>query len=71
MVVAAAVAKVAAAEKVALVAVGVPGKAEVGLAKVVLVAARALVRLVAGQAPLAILLAAAGEMHLPPRHKCN
>ena len=66
---AAAEAKVAAAEKVALVAAGVPGKAEVDLA--ILVAAGAMVHLVAGQAPLAILLAAVGEMHLPPRHKCN
>lgn len=54
----------------ALEAVAVPGKAAGVLAKGVLVAAaRTTVRLVAGQAQPAILLAAAGEMCLPQKHK--
>jgi hypothetical protein len=62
------VVKVEAEERGALVAVAVPGKAAGVLAKVV-AAAKATVRLVAGQAQLAILLAAAGEMRLPQKLK--
>jgi len=59
--------------RAAEVAVAVPEKAAGVLAKVVVLvaAARVLVRLVAGQAQLAILLAVAGEMRRPPRHKCS